>query len=99
MECPNCGSDRVNVQIVSDGVQTTKKGVGLGGHINNAARGLTAVATLGLSNTVWKKSKGTNKSKIKNTKVAVCQDCGESWEVDDGKKKKGFGIAPSSIFK
>ena len=96
MECPECGSSNVNVQIISDGAQTTKKGIGLGGHVNNVARGLTAIGTLGLSNLAWKKSKGTDKTKLKNVKVAICQDCGASWEVD---KKKGFGIAPSSIFK
>ena len=94
MECPYCGGTNVTVQIVTEGVQTNKKGVGLGGHVNNAARGLTAVATLGMSNLVWKKSKGTNKSKVKNTKVAICQ----SWEIDDG-NKKGFGSAPTSIFR
>lgn len=97
MECPSCGSTNVNVQIVTDKVQTTKKGLGLGGHLNNTARGVTAFMTAGMSNAVWKKSEGTNKSVVKNKKVAVCQDCGESWEVDG--KKKGFGLAPSSIFK
>ena len=98
MECPYCGGTNVTVQIVTEGVQTNKKGVGLGGHVNNAARGLTAVATLGMSNLVWKKSKGTKKSKVKNTNVAICQECGESWEIDDG-NKKGFGSAPTSIFR
>lgn len=82
LECPSCGGDNIQVQIVADGVKTTKKGVGLGGHVNNAARGMTAVATLGMSNLVWKKSKGTNKSKMQNSKVAVCQNCGDSWEID-----------------
>lgn len=96
MECPYCGSEKVFIQMVEQGEQTTKKGVGLGGHINNMARGLTAVATLGASNLVWKKNKGTNKTKVHNVKVAVCQECGESWEVG---KSKGLGIAPTSIFK
>lgn len=96
MKCPECGSDNVNVQVVTDGAQTTKKGVGLGGHVNNMARGLTAIATLGASNLVWKKSKGTEKTKVKSSKVAVCQECGASWEVG---KKGGLGIAPGSIVK
>lgn len=79
--CPACGGDNINVQIVAEGVKTSRKGVGLGGHVNNAARGVTAIATLGVSNLVWKKSEGTNKSKMQNNKVAVCQSCGNSWNI------------------
>lgn len=96
MYCPNCGCENVNVQIVSEGVQTNKKGVGFGGHMNNMARGTAAIMTAGISNLFWKKSKGTNKSKIKNTKVAICQQCGASWEVGEN---GGLGIAPGSIVK
>lgn len=55
MECPKCGSEAVIVQVMETKSKTKKKGIGLGGHINNTARGLTAVATLGVSNLVWKK--------------------------------------------
>lgn len=96
LQCPACGSNHINVQIVADGAQTNKKGIGFGGHVNNAARGLTAICTLGASNLVWKKSKGTDKTDIKNTKVAICQNCGSSWEVG---KSKGFGSAPKSIIR
>ena len=50
MKCPECGSENVQVQLVEEGQQTNKKGVGFGGHINNSARGLTALCTLGISN-------------------------------------------------
>ena len=93
--CPNCGSYNVQVQIVEVGQQTNKKGVGFGGHMNNMARGMTAVATLGMSNLVWKKSMGTSKTKTVNATMAVCQQCGSSWEVKQGK----FGSAPGSIFR
>lgn len=49
--------------------------------MNNAARGVTAVATLGMSNLFWKKSKGSEKTKFKNEKVCLCQNCGNSWEI------------------
>ncbi|MDO5328922.1 MAG: hypothetical protein Q4E88_02315 [Coriobacteriia bacterium] len=88
MICPNCDSENVNVQVVDDKIKTSKKGVGLGGHANNAARGFTAVATLGMSNLVWKKSKGTNKSKIVKSKLAICQDCGYDWNPDDVVKQQ-----------
>lgn len=95
MQCPNCGSENCQVQVVEQGQITNKKGAGLGGHMNNAARGMTAVATLGMSNLVWKKSKGTNKTKTVNSTMGVCQDCGNTWEINKGK----FGSAPKSFFR
>ncbi len=67
--------------MVEQGQKTLKKGVGFGGHMNNAARGVTAVCTLGMSNLVWKKSKGTNKTKTINSTVGICQNCGNTWEI------------------
>jgi len=64
------------------GSKTKKHGIGLGGHINNAARALTAVSTLGMSNLVWKKSKGSEKTKTIMEKVCLCQNCGNSWILD-----------------
>lgn len=80
MKCPKCGSKTVLVQVMEKKSKTKKKGIGLGGHVNNTARALTAVSTLGLSNIVWKKSKGMDYTKNKNAAVAVCQDCGHMWE-------------------
>lgn len=56
---------------------------------------MTAVATLGMSNLVWKKSKGTNKTKTVNATMGICQNCGHTFEIKKGK----FGSAPSSIFR
>ena len=95
MQCPNCGSENVQVQLVEQGQQTTKKGVGFGGHMNNMARGMTAVATLGMSNLVWKKSKGTNKTKTVSSTIGICQQCGNTWEIQQGK----MGSAPGSFFR
>lgn len=81
MNCPKCQSDNVNVQMVEKGQKTKKHGNGFGGHMGNAARGLTAVSTLGMSNLVWKKSKGTNKTKTQSDTMAICQECGNSWKV------------------
>lgn len=83
MKCPNCGSENVTIQMIQGEAKTTHKGVGFGGHMNNAARGLTAVATLGMSNLVWKKSKGGSKTKLETHKVCLCQGCGNSWELED----------------
>ena len=38
-------------------------------------------AALGVSNLVWKKSKGGEKTKVENKKVCVCQNCGHSWDL------------------
>ena len=61
MNCPKCGSDNVSIEMIQTGGKTKKHGNGIGGHVNNAARGFTAVCTLGMSNLVWKKSKGNEK--------------------------------------
>ena len=62
MVCPNCGSENVTISMEQVSSKTKKHGNGIGGHINNAARGLMAVSTLGMSNLVWKKSKGGEKT-------------------------------------
>ena len=57
MNCPKCGSDNVSIEMIQTGGKTKKHGNGIGGHVNNAARGFTAVCTLGMSNLVWKNQK------------------------------------------
>lgn len=81
MMCPNCGSENVKVEIQQVSTSTKKHGNGIGGHLNNAARGVTAFCTLGMSNFVWKKSKGNEKTVVKNEKVCLCQNCGNSWAI------------------
>lgn len=79
MICPNCGSQNVSISLEETGSKTKKTSVGLGGHVNNAARGLVALSTLGVSNLVWKKAKAESKSKTILKKVCLCQECGNSW--------------------
>ena len=95
MQCPNCNSENAQVQLVEAGQQTNKKGLGFGGHVNNTARSFTALCTLGFSNLFWKKSKGTNKTKTINNTMGVCQNCGNTGVINQGK----FGRAHGSIFK
>lgn len=82
MTCPKCGGENVSIQMEQVSTKTKKSGVGFGGHVNNFARGITAVSTLGLSNLVWKKSTGTEKSKVESKKLCLCQNCGHSWYID-----------------
>jgi hypothetical protein len=81
MVCPKCNSENVMVTMEQVSSKTKKHGNGLGGHVNNAARGVTAMCTLGLSNLVWKKSTGNEKTKVKNQKICLCQNCGNSWPI------------------
>lgn len=81
MVCVNCGGENVTIEMVQSGGRTRKHGTGLGGNANNAARGLTALSTFGMSNLVWKKSKGTEKMKFTSQKVALCQNCGHDWAI------------------
>lgn len=82
MICPNCGSPNVTISMQEVGSKTKKHGNGIGGHVNNFARGMTAICTLGVSNLVWKKSKGGEKTVTKMAKVCLCQNCGNSWIIE-----------------
>lgn len=81
MVCPKCGSENVTISMEETGSKTKKTSVGFGGHVNNAARAFTAISTLGMSNLVWKKSKGEEKTKNVMQKVCLCQNCGHSWTI------------------
>ena len=81
MQCKKCGGTNFAFQMMQSGGKSGHKGNGFGGHMNNTARAVTAVSTLGMSNLLWKKSKGGSKTKFKNETVGVCQNCGHSVKV------------------
>lgn len=81
MKCPKCKGNNVAITFLESGGRTSSRGTGFGGNMNNAARAMTAVGTFGMSNLVWKKSKGTHKTKTKSVKTALCQECGNDWKV------------------
>lgn len=81
MICPQCDSSNVTISMTQTSGRTGHHGTGFGGHTNNALRAATALMTMGTSNLVWKKSKGTSKTKFKHTKTAICQECGNSWKI------------------
>lgn len=81
MICPTCSSDRVNIELIQATGKSSHRSVGFGGHTNNFARGMTALSTAGMSNLFWKKSQGGSKTKFKNQKLGICQDCGHSWKI------------------
>lgn len=61
--------------------KSAKKGIGFGGHVNNAARKFVGWGSFGISNLFWKKSTGSEKTKFTNQKVCLCQNCGYSWNI------------------
>lgn len=81
IRCPKCGGSNISIQLEQVAGKTKKHGNGLGGIVNNTARATAAVCTLGMSNLVWKKSKGNETTKYKNQKICVCQNCGTSWNI------------------
>ena len=81
MVCPKCNSENVNVQIEQVSSKTKKHGNGFGGHLNNAARGVTALCTFGVSNLVWKQRKAHEKTVVNNEQVCLCHNCGNSWTI------------------
>ena len=82
LKCPTCKSTDIIVQMVSYGSKTKRSGVGLLGRTHNAVRGVASVATLGLAGLVIPKAQGKNKTKEDVRKMAICQRCGSSWEVE-----------------
>ena len=81
MNCLKCDSNNVTIDFIEVGSKTSKHENGLVGHLNNTARAMTGIATLGLSNLVWKKSKGGESTKSLTEKVCLCQNCGHSWSI------------------
>lgn len=81
MTCPKCGSSNISIQIeqVSSKTKTKTKKKGC---LFKLGRAMLICCTFGL----WKlfgKKDSTSKSgtKIKNQKIAICQDCGKSWKI------------------
>lgn len=81
MICPKCQSENVQTHLVQTEGKSRHSSVGLGGNMNNMARSVTAIGTMGMSNLVWKKSTGGSKHKFKHSKMAVCQACGHDWKL------------------
>ena len=81
LRCPRCNRCNISVQMIEGGSRTKKTGVGLGGNVYNAVRGVANVSTLGIAGIIMPKATGKEKTKNKLVKTAICQDCGHSWEI------------------
>jgi len=80
LRCPKCRSTNISIQFVEVGSKTKRSGTGLIGNTYNAARGIASIATLGIAGKILPKAEGKNKTTVNNVKMAICQDCGHSWE-------------------
>lgn len=77
LRCKSCGGTNVQVSMVNSAMNTRNRGRGC---LWSLGRTLLIIVTFGLWLVVGK-SKGKSKTKIKSTKTAVCQTCGNSWAV------------------
>lgn len=77
MICPKCGSQTVNVTTEQLSAKTKNKGMGC---LWGICRLCLIICTCGLWLLVGRR-KGTGKTTIKNHTVAICQNCGNKWEV------------------
>lgn len=73
MKCIKCGSENVNVQVVNTKIKTNHTGI-----LHAIGRGTLILCTCGLWLLVPSRKEN---SKVKNSSMAVCQDCGKSWKV------------------
>lgn len=77
MKCPKCGSENVNIQMIQEGATSKTRNKGC---LYSLGRGLLILCTLGLW-CIFGKKKSKTKTTFKNKKVAVCQNCGNEWDV------------------
>ena len=77
MKCPKCGSENVSIQAIqtSGKMKTNKRGC-----LWTIGRWTLIVCTLGLWLLVGK-SNGKGKMKYTNKNRAICQNCGNSWNI------------------
>lgn len=77
MICPKCSFNniRITTETVSSKTKSKKNGC-----LWSLGRLCLIICTCGLWLLVGK-HKGTEKTKIKNRTIAICQNCGYKWEI------------------
>ena len=81
MQCPRCHERNISFQMVETGSKTSRSGTGLGGNTYNLLRLMIGLCTYGIGFLVMPRAQGSNKTKTKLIKMALCQNCGYSWTV------------------
>ena len=89
--CPKCKSTNVNITYQTTGMQTkntseVRKKSAVARTGNNIGRAGANLATGGIYGLIVPKRSdyketGTSKTKMKQQKMAICQNCGKSWKV------------------
>ena len=77
MICPKCSSENVQVTIQQVSAKTKNRGMGC---LWGIGRAMLICCTCGLWLLVGRR-KGTSKTKFKSKTVAICQNCGNTWNV------------------
>lgn len=77
-KCPACGSEDILMTNAVESEKTKKQKRSLGQKIGRSTMNL---CTLGMYGAVVPKGDGKEKTKVKTKVVAICQKCGESWDV------------------
>ena len=77
MICPKCSSENVQVTIEQVSSKTKKKGNGC---LWSIFRATLIICTLGLWRLFGARI-GSEKTKVKNQTVALCQNCGHKWAI------------------
>jgi len=76
-KCPKCGYDRISYTVIQDNAKTRQKNSGC---LWAIGRWTLIILTCGLWLLVGKR-KGTAKTTFNQKNMAVCQNCGYSWEI------------------
>ena len=77
MICPKCSSENVQVTVQQISSKSKHKGNGC---LWGMLRSIMVICTCGLW-LLFGARKGSTKTKCKNKTVAICQNCGNTWNV------------------
>ena len=77
MVCPNCNSENVTVTVEQVSAKTSGRSMGC---LWSLGRLMLIICTGGLWLLIGKR-KGTGKTKFANRTVALCQNCGNKWQI------------------
>lgn len=77
MKCPVCGSENVTITVQQESASTRTRKRGC---LWTVGRSFLIICTCGLWLLVGR-SKGKSKTSVKNTTVAICQNCGHKWTL------------------
>ena len=73
MQCPKCGSNNVNVQMVNTKIKTNHTGI-----LHSLGRATLILCTCGLWLLVPSRKQN---ARVKNVSMAICQQCGHNWKA------------------